>query len=347
MVFLESPQSISITTTVNKQPILVKASTLEHPQLRSQPSEQEKLGLGNSKFHRCTLNCSLRLARQIVAMFVWGVTVSTCFLIGQSTFNRGTSVCTLLSSSTTMVNLCNSKSNSNSNSNIKQSPESSLAVAAVLNPQVAYNLGKHGYAILDNFIQDASTLQELSSDVDALRDLGRFRCARVGLDTELNSNIRIAENCFLHNGRQDAYPNIARQATLERLVQLRNELSLLSDDEPLDPELDDLLYVYYPNGGFYARHVDASPGTPTVLRKFSILLYLNTCDWTIDMGGQLRLFVNDTCIDVLPIGGRLVIFESDRIPHQVVETNQPRLVLVGWFNRSPTDSELLEFSGTQ
>lgn len=251
-----------------------------------------------------------------------------------------------------MINLSKSNSNSISNNIIKLSPESNSAIAAaaaeqaILNPQIAYNLGKHGYAILDNFIQDASTLQELSSDVDTLREEGRFRCARVGLDTELNSNIRIAENCFLHNGRQDAYPNTARQATLERLVQLRNELSRLSG-ESLDPELDDLLYVYYPNGGFYARHVDATAGTPTVLRKFSILLYLNTSDWTDNMGGQLRLFVKDTCIDVLPIGGRLVIFESDRISHQVVETNQPRLVLVGWFNRSPTETEMLEFSGTK
>ena len=193
---------------------------------------------------------------------------------------------------------------------------------------------------------------------------------------QVNPNIRLAETCFLHNRRQDDdFPNAAREATLRRLEQLRNELSMLllstniinqnnhepHQQQPLEPELDDLLYVYYPHGGFYKRHVDATPGTPTVLRKFSILLYLNTLDWTDDMGGQLRLFLqsNDnnnnqkekssisttptTTLDILPVGGRLVLFESDRVPHQVMETNQTRMVLVGWFSRAPTDQELLEF----
>lgn len=254
--------------------------------------------------------------------------VASYLLIVPSTFHRGVSI-------SCSRKLCSSDPEGSS---------AQLTEQTILNPLMAYNLGKHGYVILDDFIQDRATLEQLSSDVETLRTEGRFRQARVGLSTELNSNIRIAENCFLHNRRQDAYPNIAREATLERLVQLRNELSHLSG-EILDPELDDLLYVYYPNGGFYARHVDATPGTTTVLRKFSILLYLNTNDWSNDMGGQLRLFVKDTLIDVLPIGGRLVIFESDRIAHQVVETNQPRLVLVGWFNRPPTDDEMVEFVG--
>ena len=276
----------------------------------------------------------------------------------------------------------------------------------ILDPSRAYQLGKHGFVVVDHFIPDAATLHELRLDVETLRAAGRFRSARIGHNgqssrnsssnnkdmnngtnttittLQVNPDIRLAETCFLHNHRQDnEYPNAARNATLKRLVQLRDELSMLllssknvnnnhepPQQQPLEPELDDLLYVYYPHGGFYKCHVDATPGTPTVLRKFSILLYLNAQDWTDDMGGQLRLFVmgdkgdtttittsgssststttTTTPVDILPVGGRLVLFESDRIPHQVMETNQTRMVLVGWFSRAPTDQELLEFGAS-
>ena len=44
----------------------------------------------------------------------------------------------------------------------------------------------------------------------------------------------------------------------------------------------------YPNGGYYRRHVDALPGTPQALRKFSYLLYLNE-GWQASHGGCLRI----------------------------------------------------------
>ena len=293
-------------------------------------------------------------------MFAWGVT--KCLLILPSCLFHGE----LISSSTRLFDRIKSEIDRVSSTSVADeslSPfetQSSLISSEddvsrrpkdvwgspTLNASMSFRLGKYGYVVVDHFIQDHAMIQALSSDVDTLRAKGRFRSARVGENLQLNSNIRVAEQCFLHNGRQnDVFPNEARQETLDRLSHLRDELSLLLESgHSLDPELDDLSYVYYPNGGFYVRHVDATPGTPTVLRKFSILLYLNTQNWTADMGGQLRLFPNnDTSVDVLPVGGRLVIFESDRIPHQVVETNQTRLVLVGWFCRAPSNEEIREF----
>ena len=44
----------------------------------------------------------------------------------------------------------------------------------------------------------------------------------------------------------------------------------------------------YPNGGYYRRHLDALPGTPQALRKFSFLLYLNE-GWQASDGGCLRI----------------------------------------------------------
>lgn len=48
-------------------------------------------------------------------------------------------------------------------------------------------------------------------------------------------------------------------------------------------------------------------------------------------------------LDVLPQGGTLVLFKSDKIPHEVLDTRNKRVAVVGWFNRpfSAADISLL------
>lgn len=71
-------------------------------------------------------------------------------------------------------------------------------------------------------------------------------------------------------------------------------------------------------------HRFSPPGAnPTHDRAVSAVLYLNNKEW--DDGGELRLWpaphstANGSCtaIDVKPVGGRLVLFLSGAIPHQV------------------------------
>jgi Rps23 Pro-64 3,4-dihydroxylase Tpa1-like proline 4-hydroxylase len=120
----------------------------------------------------------------------------------------------------------------------------------------------------------------------------------------------------------------------------------------LDPNLTELLYAYYPLGGYYRRHRDAIPNSASVLRKYSLLLYLNdeTYDPVVD-GGQLRMHLDrggDECppevlpdfIDVNPTGGMLVLFKSELIPHEVLNTNSERYALVGWFNRGVSVTDI-------
>ena len=63
----------------------------------------------------------------------------------------------------------------------------------------------------------------------------------------------------------------------------------------------------------------------------SVVLYLNE-QWAEDDGGELRLFTEPT-IDVPPTGGKLVLFLSDSLEHQVLPTRRERLSLTGWFRR--------------
>src|SRR5690606_19417075 len=83
----------------------------------------------------------------------------------------------------------------------------------------------------------------------------------------------------------------------------------------------------YPPGAFYKRHLDQFSREDH--RKLSVICYLNH-DWLPDYGGQLRMWLSDKAIDVLPVSGRLVCFRSDLIEHEVLPATLPRLSITGW-----------------
>lgn len=92
-------------------------------------------------------------------------------------------------------------------------------------------------------------------------------------------------------------------------------------------------YACYPAGTFYKRHLDVFH-TDT-RRTLSVVLYLNIPDWQPDYGGALALFLTDTegrekkeLVHALP--GRLVIFDSKEIEHEVQMVYKPRYSITGW-----------------
>ncbi len=119
-----------------------------------------------------------------------------------------------------------------------------------------------------------------------------------------------------------------------------------------DDEFNAKLAVTGPGGCAYPRHVDnVSPptvGGATMMttgggrtdddaRKLTAILYLNP-DWKRGDGGELRLYLDDDrdggggsdierCVDLGPEGGRLVLFWSDEIPHEVLP-NAPHVSVV-------------------
>jgi SM-20-related protein len=213
-------------------------------------------------------------------------------------------------------------------------------------------LSKNGYVIMDNFIPE--DLQEaLREDVKSLREKSKFNIAKIGQDATntLNTEIRVAETCFLGNNKLSDVPSEARSQLYKILDQVRQDLP-----QPLDASLSELLYAHYPSGGFYRRHRDAIPGSASTLRKFSLLLYLNK-DWKEEFGGRLRMHMDSggdflpegeapNYMDVDPSGGTLVLFQSDKLPHEVLDTQVERVAVVGWYNRPVTAGDIAELSGS-
>ena len=194
----------------------------------------------------------------------------------------------------------------------------------------------------------------LRADVQSLRSSSKFKIARIGQDNtnQLNTDIRVAETCFIgpDKKRQQLPASPAREQLYEILDGVRRDLETQAQ-QPLDAALTELLYAYYPEGGYYRRHRDAVPGSASTLRRYSLLLYLNDNDessnnaWDTDRdGGALRLHLDSGgderpaeeaphFVDVTPAGGTLVLLRSDAVPHEVLDTHRARVAVVGWYNR--------------
>jgi len=218
-------------------------------------------------------------------------------------------------------------------------------------PSDLQQLDSQGYVIIDNFLPEP--LQEsLRADVQNLRKSSKFNVAKIGQDATnaLNTDIRIAETCFLGPSKLEDIPDASRSQLYDVLDGIRRDLP-----QPLDSNLSEFLYAYYPKGGFYRRHRDAIPGSASTLRQFSLLMYLNK-DWNQSHGGQLRMHMDSggdylpegeppNFKDVEPKGGTLVLFKSDQIPHEVLDTQEERVAIVGWYNRPVTANDISDLAG--
>jgi len=191
-----------------------------------------------------------------------------------------------------------------------------------------------------------------------------FKRAGIGQDStnEINEDVRVAETCFLGRDRRELTSvssaggrNSARDrpgGLYDVIDGLRESLDGIVAVDPavddggtaataapggkLDKSLDELLYAYYPRGGYYRRHRDSVPNSASVLRKYSLLLYLNDERWNPEVdGGRLRIHLDGggdeipagggpEYVDVDPIGGTLVLFRSELVPHEVLDTRNER-----------------------
>jgi len=85
---------------------------------------------------------------------------------------------------------------------------------------------------------------------------------------------------------------------------------------------------YAGRGEGYARHRDAFPGAEN--RRLTAIAYLNP-DWDEADGGELRLHGSPS-VDVAPRLGRLVVFLSERVEHEVLPNRASRLAVTAWYS---------------
>jgi len=128
----------------------------------------------------------------------------------------------------------------------------------------------------------------------------------------------------------EAEAGIAEQLFFDKINQLVNYLNRTCFMGILHKEFH---YAVYPKGTFYKRHLDTFQNDGR--RKLSIVCYLNDETWQEENGGELTIYTSNNgkedTLDLYPFPGRLVIFESQELEHEVkIVQHSKRLSITGW-----------------
>jgi len=89
-------------------------------------------------------------------------------------------------------------------------------------------------------------------------------------------------------------------------------------------------FAIYEEGDFYEKHLDAFKNSKN--RVVTSVYYLNEI-WDTSDGGELLIYdkENRLLTKVIPHSNTLVIFLSDKFPHEVLPASKKRFSIAGWF----------------
>ncbi len=186
---------------------------------------------------------------------------------------------------------------------------------------LADGLAGPGYAVLDEFLSNAEVESILSLD-EFKHGLLQFQKAGIGHNHKkaINEQIRGDYVYWLDrhtsSGALETYFH-----RMDQLIAFVNR-SLFLSLKDIEAHL-----TIYPAGSYYKRHLDQFKSNDH--RKLSVIVYLNK-GWSLDDGGQLRLYEQTGYRDVIPEAGRLVCFRSDALEHEVLPARRDRLSITGW-----------------
>lgn len=198
--------------------------------------------------------------------------------------------------------------------------------------QLADGLTEYGWMSLDvrdrlPYSENQPLLQALRDEVEILHRTDAMRAAGVG---------RGADHTRDHSIRRDRIAWLqgitAPQAALFEFLQTLQVG--LNQRLFLGLKRFEAHYATYQPGDFYRKHVDSFAGRAS--RIVSLVLYLND-GWTPEDGGALQVYNrdnrNEVCGTVVPEEGRMALFMSEEIPHEVLPAQRTRYSIACWFRQ--------------
>lgn len=194
--------------------------------------------------------------------------------------------------------------------------EATLSAAADALVTRGWWLGEHAL--------DPRLALELADNLDILRASQALHRAGIGreADFQVRSDIRGDRIHWLSSSDPVQAAFLQRMEALRRMLNRRLFLGLFEFEAH---------YACYPAGSCYRRHRDSFRGAAN--RIVSVVAYLNA-DWGEKDGGELVLY-NEAGEEILatiaPRAGRVVLFLSEEVPHEVLTTYRDRLSIAGWF----------------
>lgn len=186
---------------------------------------------------------------------------------------------------------------------------------------------QHGWVWLPNFLSpqlNAALLHEAQHDA-------QLTAAGIGRQNahQLNQQIRRDATQWFDGQSAAQQQYLALMAQLQLVFNRRCFLGLFDFE---------CHFARYNQGDYYQKHLDAFSGRSN--RVLTTVSYLNS----VSAGGELALYdEHDQLIDkFLPTAGSLVLFESERFPHQVLPAIDTRYSIAGWFRKNASINGVLD-----
>lgn len=183
------------------------------------------------------------------------------------------------------------------------------------------------YSVIDNFFT-AEEVEVLRNGLLAKYEEDQFKKSAIGNKTNELVEKEIRGDFILWLNEAEA--GTAEKVFFNRVNNLVDYLNRTCFMGILHKEFH---YAVYPEGTFYKRHLDTFQNDGR--RKLSVVCYLNDETWLEENGGELTIYVDENgeekAIDLYPFPGRVVIFESQELEHEVQRVkHSKRLSITGW-----------------
>ena len=182
------------------------------------------------------------------------------------------------------------------------------------------NIADEGYIILDDVL-DEKTVQVLAKRIRGLKGLKEAKIGR-GNERQNVSTIRSDKTLWLEGKDESEKAYLTWMKSLKQNINKELYLGLHEYEAH---------FAHYEEGAFYQKHVDVLKGSNK--RLLTTVFYL-TADWKEGDGGELLIYdeKGQSILEkVEPKMGRMVVFLSDKFPHEVLPSKIDRYSIAGWF----------------
>jgi SM-20-related protein len=188
--------------------------------------------------------------------------------------------------------------------------------------KVIQDLLKQQYSVVDYFFS-MEEVEDLRNSLLQKHDENEFKKAAIGnqFNEQIIKTIRGDFISWIDETQKNEQESIFFDK-IEHFTNYLNRTCFLGIQER------EFHYALYPIGTFYKRHLDTFQNDDS--RKLSIVCYLNNEDWQEEYGGELSIYKEEETINIFPLKGRMVVFESQILEHEVKPVQRERLSITGW-----------------
>ncbi len=187
-------------------------------------------------------------------------------------------------------------------------------------------ISEEPFAVIDNFLPP-ETVNGLREEIEQLRNQNELIPAGISKSGEKISEIRNDSIAWITRDSTLSYAREWFGITEEMRAILREELFLALHET-------ELMLAWYAPNQFYKKHLDTFRGSEKSRRIVTTVLYLNE-NYKPENEGCLRVYPEKSgypeTVDVEPLPGRLVLFLSEYLWHEVLPTRANRYSSAAWF----------------